>query len=127
MLRDFLGDWCTGSLGQRRFAVLWAIVVVVLVVSIFLAFAGAITWVALVNPDGSFGAAAWLAIALIGAIVLMTVALFNIVIKRGRDIGLPGFVTAIGFVALCAMGGLTIFLSILLALVPSGAFARSRA
>lgn len=127
MMRELLGDWCTGSLGPRRFAVLWATVVVVLVGSIFLAFAGAITWVALLNPDGSFGAAAWLSIVLIVAIILMTVALFNIVIKRGRDIGLPGFVTAIGFVVLCAMGGLTVFLSILLAVVPSGTFARSRA
>ena len=127
MMRDLLGDWCTGSLGPRRFAVLWATVVVVLVGSIFLAFAGAITWVALLNPDGSFGAAAWLGIVLIVAIILMTVALFNIVIKRGRDIGIPGFVTAIGFVVLCAMGGLTVFLSILLAVVPSGTFARSRA
>ena len=126
MLRDLLGDWCTGSLRPRRFAVLWSIVVVVLVVSIFLAFAGAITWVALVNPDGSFGAAAGLGIVLIVAIILMTVSLFNIVIKRGRDIGLPGFVTAIGFVALCAMGGLTVFLSIALAVVPSGSFSRAR-
>jgi uncharacterized membrane protein YhaH (DUF805 family) len=126
MLQDLFSGWCSGRLGPRRFAVLWSVVVVILVGTIFLAFASAITWVALFNPDGTLRAAMWLFMVELLTILLMTAALFNLVIKRGRDIGIPGFVTAIGFVILCCMGGLTAFLSILLALVPSGTFSSIR-
>jgi len=127
MLQDLFSGWCTGRLAPRRFAVLWSIVVVLLVGTIFLAFASAITWVAVFNPDGTLHAAMWLFIVELITIVLMTAALFNIVIKRGRDIGIPGFVTGIGFIILCCMGGLTAFLSILLALIPTGTLSSARA
>jgi uncharacterized membrane protein YhaH (DUF805 family) len=126
MLQELFSGWCSGRLSPRRFAVLWSTVVIILVGTIFLAFASAITWVALFNPDGSLRAAMGFFIAEVVTILLMTAALFNIVIKRGRDIGMPGFVTAIGFIILCCMGGLTVFLSMLLALVPSGTFSSAR-
>src|SRR5215217_7222548 len=125
MVRDLLTGWCVGRLGPGRFAMLWAIVVAALVVLLFLGIAWATTMVMVFNSDGTTRPAVWGGLAIFGMFFLLFAVLFNIVVKRGRDIGIPGFVTGIGFIALFAMGGVTVLATILLALVPTGMFARS--
>ena len=109
------------------FAVLWAIVVAALVLCLFLLIAWVTTMVTVFNSDGTTRPAVWGGIAMFGMFFLLFAVLFNIVVKRGRDIGIPGFVTGIGFIALFVMGGVTVLATILLALVPSGTFTRSKA
>lgn len=128
MLQDMFSNWCTGRIGPRRFAVLWSILVVALVAITFLLFAGAITAVAVLKVGSAeLERHIWAAVVMVGGILLFLAALFNITIKRGRDIGIPGFVTGVGFLVLFTMGGLTVFLTIALALVPSGTVSRSHA
>ena len=126
MLRDLLSGWCTGRLAARRFALLWAVVVAALILLLFLTIAWATTMVMVFNSDGTTRPAVWGGAALFGSFFLLLAALFNIVVKRGRDIGIPGFVSGVGFIVLFAMGGVTAFATILLALVPSGAFSSAR-
>jgi len=126
VLRDLFSDWCVGRLDQRRFALLYIIVLVALIVLSFLVFAIALTAVAVFNADGSMRGGVWLGLALIGGVLVMLAALFNIVVKRGRDIGIPGFITGICFLVMFAIGGVPVFATILLALVPTGSFASSR-
>ena len=126
MLRDLLSGWCTGRLGARRFALLWAVVVAALILLLFLTIAWATTMVTVFNSDGTTRPAVWGGVALFSMAFLLLATLLNIVVKRGRDIGIPGFVTGIGFIALFVMGGVTVFATILLALVPSGSFSRAR-
>ena len=127
MVRDLLTGWCVGRLSPRRFAALWAIVVAALVLCLFVLIAWVTTMVTVFNSDGTTRPAVWGGIAIFGMFFLLFAVLFNIVVKRGRDIGIPGFVTGIGFIALFVMGGVTVLATILLALVPSGTFARSQA
>ena len=127
MLQDLFGHWCTGRIGPRRFAVLWATLVVTLAALTFLFFAAAIGIVVLVKADGTPGRGVLAAVAAFGGILLFLAAMFNITIKRGRDIGIPGFVTAIACLVLLPIGGLSIFATILLALVPGNSLSRSSA
>ena len=126
MLRDMFTQWCTGRLAPRRFAVLWAVIVIALVVAMFFVIAGALTTVSVFKADGSIQAQILVGIGLIGSILLMLAAMFNITVKRDRDIGIPGFVTGVGFLVLFVMGGLSVFLTILLALCPGGSFSKAR-
>ena len=118
LLRDLLGEWCFGRLEPRRFAILYATIIGSLAALIVLTIAWAVT---MAKASG----AGWPAGLIFFTFMALLAALFNITVKRGRDMGIPGFVMGIGFVVLFCMGGVTIFLSILLALVPSGTFARS--
>ena len=118
VLRDLLGEWCLGRLEPRRFALLYAAVIGSLAGLIVLIIAWAMTMAKASGPN-------WPAGLMFFTFMTLLAALFNITVKRGRDMGIPGFVMGIGFVILFCMGGVTIFLSILLALVPSGTFARS--
>ncbi|MFL6730573.1 MAG: hypothetical protein ACJ8E3_03945 [Sphingomicrobium sp.] len=125
VLRDLLGEWCLGRLGPRRFALLYATIIGSLAGLIVFTIAWATTIMTMVDSPSSSPAATWPAGLIFFTFLALLAALFNITVKRGRDIGIPGFIMGIGFVILFCMGGVTIFLSILLALVPSGTFARS--
>jgi len=78
------------------------------------------------HADASTKAVGSFATILILGLLLLFAGLFNIVVKRGRDIGIPGYIAGIGFILVFFMGGLGIFLSILLALVPSDTVAVAR-
>ena len=100
LLRDFWGDWCAGRLEARRFAILYGIVVAAIVVLLFALVAGALTMVTVFKNDGTGPGAGQFGGLMFGAIFLLVAAWFNITVKRGRDIGIPGFVTGIGFLVL---------------------------
>ena len=117
VLRDLLGEWCLGRLEPRRFALLYAAVIASLAGLIVLIIAWAMTVAKAAGPN-------WPAGLMFFTFMALLAALFNITVKRGRDIGIPGFVMGIALVILFCMGGVTILLSILLALVPTGTFGR---
>jgi uncharacterized membrane protein YhaH (DUF805 family) len=122
-LQDLLSDWGTGRLPPRRFALLYVAIIAIVLVSLVAAFAIFAAFYA----HGSSRDAGWLASLCAVLWLSMFAGLFNIVVKRGRDLGLPGFVMGIGFGVLFVMGGIGVFLTILLALVPTGSFSSSRA
>jgi len=125
MLRDFFSDWAGGKLPPRRFAILYGIFIAGLLG--FFGGAGLLALATIGHADASSHAVGSFATILILGLVLLFAGLFNIVVKRGRDIGIPGYVTGIGFILIFFMGGLGIFFSILLALVPSDTISGARA
>ncbi|WP_265530594.1 DUF805 domain-containing protein [Sphingomicrobium marinum] len=99
MISDYFGDWTKGTLGRGRFALLYAGIVVVGLAIVFIAFGG--------MEVGSREAAAKINAMgpaksglLMLLVVAMQIAALNIIAKRGRDIGLPGLVTLLIFIAL---------------------------
>lgn len=125
VLRDLLGEWCLGQLGPRRFALLYATIIAGFAGLIVLTIGWGMALALSLGSSAPTSAAGWPAGLIFLIFFALLAALLNITLKRGRDMGIPGFVTGIGFVILLIMGGLGIFLSILLALVPSGTFGRS--
>ena len=126
MFRGLLGEWGVGRLDQRQFAMLYVVVVGAMFVWAFLVFALAAVAVTLFNADSSMRGMGGYGVALIASFFLLLAAFFNVVVKRGRDAGIPGFITGVCFLLLFAFGGLPIFATILLALVPTGSFASYR-
>ena len=123
LLRDLLSEWCTGRLPQRRFAVLYVVVMLIVLLSLLGAFAIFSTFYAHGSPrDGG-----WVASLCVVIWLAMLAGFFNIVVKRGRDMGIPGFIMGIGFAILFVMGGVGVLLTILLALVPTDSFSRASA
>jgi hypothetical protein len=124
MLRDLFSDWAAGKLGARRFAVLYGVLIAGLIG--FFALAGTLAMFTVGRPHASSHTVGSFAGLLVLALLLLFAGLFNIVIKRGRDIGIPGYIAGIGFLIVFFMGGLGIFLSIALALIPSDTVVRAQ-
>jgi hypothetical protein len=93
----------------------------------FFILAGVLAMVTVGRSNASFHTVGAFAGALIVGLLVLFAGLFNIVVKRGRDIGVRGYVAGIGFLLVFVVGGAGIFLSIALAFVPSDAVARFRA
>ena len=127
MLRDYWGEWCTGRIEARRFAFLYALALAAMIILLVVLVGGALTMVELFKNDGTGPGAGWFGGPMFFGFLMLMAGWFNIVVKRGRDIGIPGFVTGIGFLLLLVMGGLGILLTILMALIPAGTFASSGA
>ena len=126
MYRELFSEWCTGRVAPRRFALLWAATIAGMVALLLLVLAVALATgitakAAHANPQQWI----WLGLIFVGSFFGGLAVLFNITVKRGRDIGIPGFVTGVGFLALFLTGGLGVFLTVFLALIPSETFARS--
>lgn len=125
MLRDLFSDWAGGRLGPRRFAILYGAFIAGLLG--FFGLAGILALATFGHAKPSSHAVGSFASVLFLGLLLLFAGLFNIVVKRGRDIGIPGYVTGIGFLLVFFVGGVGIFFSILLALIPSDTVARTRA
>jgi uncharacterized membrane protein YhaH (DUF805 family) len=126
ILREMWGGWSGERLSPRRFAMLYG------ATWLFLILIGLLTLVLATTMFGGDGeplsdAAGRFAGLLALALLLWFAALFNITVKRGRDIGVPGFVAGVLFLALLAVGGVSVFASLLLALVPTDTLSVSRA
>ena len=141
MVSDYWGEFANGRLGRQRFILLWVILVIA-----FIAFGmavGASLGLAENMIGGSVAEAqAYLeksfslpAILLVVAVAILAfVAKLNIIAKRARDIGLPGWITAIVIAGLFGLvsqydqsariGGLGFFVLIVLALIPTNALRR---
>jgi chromate transport protein ChrA len=124
ILKELLEDWGRGTLGPARFARLWltcfALLVAVPLTGMFaVGILNILLHGELPEPSVFIGGIFILAILLIGA------AMFNISMKRGRDIGWSGTLTGLAIILLFLFGGVPFFLTILLAFVPSDAFGRS--
>lgn len=126
VMRDMWGEWSGGRLAPRRFALLYALTWLFLLLVGVLGFALGLT---LFGDHGkSHSDVAGNFAGLLGmGLLLWFAALFNISLKRSRDIGVPGFVAGILFLVLLVAGGASIFASILLALIPTDTVAASRA
>ena len=141
MISDYWGDFADGRLGRQRFILLW-----VILVAVFIAFGlavGASIGLAEKMVGGNMAEAQAhlrknfsLPVIIIAAAfaILALLAKLNIIAKRARDIGLPGWITAIIIAGLVGMvsqyqqstasGGLGFFILIVLALIPSNALRR---
>ena len=136
MLTDYFGEITTGKLRRLRFVGLWVLLMVA-----FLAFGlliGASIGVAehLIGGDLAIAQnilrknlALPAILVVIAAALVFLFANLNLIAKRARDVGLPGWVTAIVIAGLSgsasqilgsnASGGIGGFLLIILALLPS--------
>jgi uncharacterized membrane protein YhaH (DUF805 family) len=117
IMRDMWGNWSGARLAPRRFAILYGVTWLFLAILLSLGLLMALT---LFAGDDKPNAIAGRLAGLLGVgLLLWFAALINITVKRGRDIGVPGFVTGILFLVMMVLGGMPIFAAILLALVPS--------
>ena len=126
MMRDMWGGWSGARLAPRRFAMVYAMSWLFLIV--ICAF-GLILGGAMIGAGGrplSDSAGPFAGLLVVG-LLLWLAALFNITVKRGRDIGMPGFVAGILFLVAMVAGGVPIFATILLALIPTDSIATARA
>lgn len=141
MIGDYFGQARTGRLQTQRFILLWLTLMIA-----FIAFGliiGASIGIAERLIGGDLQAAQQLLIETVGlpavigiiaVVMLFAFAKLNIIAKRARDIGLPGWLTAIVLAGLIggsiqaigqtSAGGLGMLLLIVLAFVPSNAMAR---
>lgn len=135
MLRDYFGEWTTGRLDRKRFAILyiiWLALILILGLSLMnglivpLEEGGSIRDA--IN-EGNPLLTGLLSILSIG----FYLALFNISGKRTRDAGLPGWVGIVGMVIVFAVSfamlrysaGLVVTAAaVVLALIPSGKFSK---
>lgn len=141
MFRDYFGELATGRIGRRRFVLLTLgligialIAMLALVVSVGVAshvFAGDI-------EEAQTRLAAGLGLPAIAGLVVLgvgvTFANANIVAKRARDTGLPGWPVALVYLVVSGgasqaadgngSAGIGFLVFILLALIPTGQFAR---
>ena len=124
MLHDLFSDWAGGTLGPRRFALLYGALLAGLIG--FFVLAGILGVATIARPHASSHTVGSFAGGLMVGLLLLVAGLFNIVVKRGRDIGMPGYVAGIGFLLTFFMGGIGIFLSIALALVPTNTITRAK-
>ena len=126
VLRDMWGDWSGGRLSPRRFAIVYGFT------WLFLLVIGALTAILGIAIFGDHGKshseiAGNFAGVLGVSLLLWFAALFNISVKRARDIGVPGFIAGVLFLVLLVAGGISIFASLLLALIPTDTVTFSRA
>lgn len=126
VMRDMWGDWSGARLPPRRFAMLCGLSWLFLLLVCVLGFVLGLTMFGDHGKPHSDVAGKFAGILAVG-LLLWFAALFNISVKRGRDIGVPGFVAGIVFLLLLVVGGASIFAAILLALVPTDTVATSRA
>ncbi len=141
MLKDYFGDVRIGRLETPRFVVLWVMLVVFFVIVGLLLGAGIGIAEHILGGDLATARAslrqqlampAVIAVAI--GFILLAFAKLNIVAKRARDIGLPGWLTAIVIAGLvggasqlapgASAGGLGMLLLIVLAFVPTDALRR---
>jgi uncharacterized membrane protein YhaH (DUF805 family) len=125
VLRDMWGEWAGGRLPPRRFALLYVCTWLFLLIVCLLGFALGATMFGEHGKPHSSVAGDFAGILGLG-MLLWFAALFNISVKRGRDIGVPGFVAGILFLVGLVVGGGSIFASLLLALIPSDTVAGGR-
>ena len=126
VMRDMWGEWSDGRLAPRRFAIVYGLTWLYLFLVLALAFVLGLSIFGDHGKGHSDIAGNFAGLLGVG-MLLWFAAMFNISVKRSRDIGVPGFVAGIAFLMLLVVGGASIFGSILLALVPSDTVATSRA
>ena len=121
LLLDLFGNWTGRRLGARRFAILWLLLFVELVAGVLLT----LLIIAVTNRSLDFHQSAPLlaGVTFMVSALLFFAGMLNICLKRGRDIGMPGFVTAILFFVALMMGGVPMIFNIVLALVQEGSLA----
>lgn len=119
MLRELWGDWRDGKLKPRRFIVLY--LVVWLAIFVYVVGGGTLLYAATVGQGAGpvHSALKTVSVAAIIFLLWLILAFFNITIKRGRDIGLSGFMTGIFFLVLIPVAGISIFFLPLMALIPA--------
>lgn len=117
MWRDCFWDWRTGTLGRRAYANR-LVALALLWLALFLL--GMVAAASIADAfGGGVGARNDWAERLAGADLILCLAGWaNLVMKRGRDIGLSGRASAGAFVLLMVMGGAPVLLTLLLVLVP---------
>lgn len=141
MIKDYWGEFANGRLAGKRFFILWIILIIAIVVfglvvgaSIGLAekLIGGNIAEAQAHLRENFSLPAIVIVAVIG--ILALVAKLNIIAKRARDIGLPGWISAVVIAGLVGGatqyshsttgGGLGMMILIILALIPTDAIKR---
>lgn len=131
MLKLFWGDWSDGELGPKRYLVGMGITVIAfmaLVIGLGLA-AGIVhalfgSWYEHYQASESRGLEIAAFVGFVVATLAIGLAQLNLVVKRGRDTGLPGLWVGIAFLALLGFGG-ALVLAVVLLFVPTGQFAKS--
>jgi uncharacterized membrane protein YhaH (DUF805 family) len=141
LVKDYWGSFSSGRLGRKRFIGLWVLLIVTvillgLVVGVGIGIAENLVGGNLTEAQDTlrqrFSVPAVIGIALAG--LLFLVAKLNIIAKRARDIGLPGWITTIVIAGLVGVvsqgseptmgGGLGMLILIVLALIPTNALKR---
>lgn len=142
MFNDYFGSVSDGRLGTRRFIMLWLVLIAGFVILGLLIGASIGVAERLIGGDveavrktlsQNFGLPVIIALAVI--FVAFAFANLNILAKRARDVGLPGWITAIVIAGLSggvsqatgsgAVAGLGLLLTLILAFIPSNQFRRN--
>lgn len=139
MLKDYFQEIKTGKLGRKRFIILWIMMFVIMIVAMI--GVGVSFGVAehIVGGDlaaaqdklrGAFAIPAIIIFALV--VIAFIFANLNIVAKRARDVGLPGWISSIVITLLSGGGhqvagsggggGIGALLLLILAFIPTNQF-----
>ncbi len=142
MLKDYLGHFANGRLGRRRYVGLWLGIIGFLILAMLLVLVAVGVGVGLAEgeladlPDRVAAELGFPAIAVLIALALVAmVANLNIVAKRARDTGLPGWPVAVVYLLVSgggsqagesgSVGGLGLLIMLILAVIPTDQFRRS--
>lgn len=131
MLTTLWGNWGDGRLDQKSYAT-WMIVTIVAFLALAIgvglaaglaqAFLG--SWLDHIEAGQRSGLTLTFIMLVFAAMLVIGLAQLNLVIKRGRDTGLPGLWVGIAYLAFLGFGG-ALVMAIILAFVPSGQFAKA--
>lgn len=138
MIKDYFGEWSSGTLGRGRFAALYLGIVVIAFIVMFALFNGVFASTeGATGPRNLINNLPPITSGLLTILMLaLQIAALNIVGKRGRDIGVSGLLTIAAFIvvmfgsfAIMGQGGgiLTLGFIALLALLPTGQLKRAPA
>ena len=131
MLKLFWGDWADGRLEPKPYLI-GMVVTVAAFLGLAVAFglaAGIVqiffgSWSEHYQAGESRGLEITAFIAFLVAMIAIGLAQLNLVVKRGRDTGLPGLWIGLAYLALLGFGG-ALVLAVVLIFVPTGQFAKS--
>lgn len=141
MVKDYYGEWMSGRLTPRQFFVWWFLLIAIFII-LALSIGASIGIAERIVGGGISEAQVWLRdrfglpaiVFVVGICFLFILAMLNIIAKRARDIGLPGWITAIVIFGLMGVtsqagahntsGGLGFLLMIVLGFIPTNKFRR---
>ncbi|MBY8975106.1 DUF805 domain-containing protein [Rhodobacteraceae bacterium NNCM2] len=142
MLKDYFGEFSSGRVVTNQFIALWLILFVAFILFLILIgfgigiagqMMGSSIQEAQVTLRTNLGPVAIFVI--FATCLALFIAKLNIIAKRARDAGLPGWLTAIIFAIIigsaaqvvdeATMGGLSLLMLVILAFIPTDYFRRS--
>lgn len=105
MLGDIWGGWTAGRIGRWRFLMLYVLLVLTVMAAMALLLGGAYVTGEIAPDPEQLARTVGLPVLLLVMLVMLAcgIGVLNLIGKRGRDAGLPGWVPIVGFLVLAVL------------------------